>query len=352
MSCFCCTACADVDLMERKLFCAPTKIFNYSHMAIHVAFVLPCHRTDRTRVLLRLYQAWGSKEDKVVWALTTKDLVLIKVTNILSVLLGVSFLREGLSQCSAAWEKWLEHSARPWLREKLPQMWAGIHRKNFPGNIVSCEMYPLYFLELWTRASWSDLETVTETCCDFCCPSRWCPWATQPSPGPAVGPAAWAEQRRPWARAREGPVPRGTGLEWWQGQQGHARQTGTAPRFPRWLRSAGRLPGWFPPRQEIWPSTAGVRGERRPTIARWEMETRWTWASLSSWSQGIWRRWFQPGASWCLGRTETFRWQIPTGSRGRAFPRKARREVRINLFLLLGLKGKWRELFYSWFPFH
>lgn len=42
-------------------------------------FFLHAHRMDRTRVLLRWYQAWGSKEDKVVWALTTKDLVLIKV---------------------------------------------------------------------------------------------------------------------------------------------------------------------------------------------------------------------------------------------------------------------------------
>lgn len=84
-------------------------------------FFLHAHRMDRTRVLLRWYQAWGSKEDKVVWALTTKDLVLIKVIKyIVCSPVSQSPQRGGLSQCNAPRQKWLEHNAGPWLREKLP----------------------------------------------------------------------------------------------------------------------------------------------------------------------------------------------------------------------------------------
>lgn len=120
MSCFCCTTCAAADLMERKLFCTPTNIFHYSHMEFTWFFFFHAHRMDRTRVLLHWYQAWASKEDKVVWALTTKDLVLIKVIYHLVCSPVSSLLKEGLSQCSAPREKWLQHSAGPWLREKLP----------------------------------------------------------------------------------------------------------------------------------------------------------------------------------------------------------------------------------------
>lgn len=67
----------------------------------------------------------------------------------MSVLLGVSLLKEGLSQCSAPRQKWLEHNAGPWLREKLPSMWAGIDGKNFLRSIVQCEIYPICFLELY-----------------------------------------------------------------------------------------------------------------------------------------------------------------------------------------------------------
>lgn len=84
-------------------------------------FFLHADRMDRTRVLLHWYQAWGSKEDKVGWALTTKDLVLVKVIkHCLFSCESVSLLKEGLSPCSAPREKWLEHNAEPWLKEKLP----------------------------------------------------------------------------------------------------------------------------------------------------------------------------------------------------------------------------------------
>lgn len=212
-------------------------------------FSLHAHRMDRTRVLLRWYQAWGSKGDKVVWAPTTKDLVLIKVIkHIVCSPVSASPQRGAVPvQCTQGEMAGTQCRALAERKASRDVGW-DIQGKFSQKRCLMWNVSHMLSPTVWTRASWSDLETVTEICCDLFYPSRRRPWATQPSPGPAVGPAARAEQRRPRARPREGNVPRGAGLEWWQGQQGHARPAGPSPRFPRWLRPARRLPGWFPPR--------------------------------------------------------------------------------------------------------